>query len=135
MLNIKNKKDKGNIFVSEHAIAQLVIEQVKLMRGSVIVATDKGKRITPVDRLLGIDETNSVEVKVSGGKLSIRVYVIIRIGVSISKTTNLLIDNIKQSVEYSTGVVPSSVAVVVSGVLAKNVARRNVEVRKKYGID
>lgn len=135
MLNIKGKKDRGNIYISEHVIAQLVVEQIEAMRGRVLVATDKGKRISPVSKFLGVDRTDSVEVKADEGELTIRVYVIIRIGVSISKTLDLLIENIKKRVEDSTGVVPSSVAVVVSGVLAKNVARRNMEVRKKYGID
>lgn len=135
MLNIRKEKDKGDILISENAIAQLVIDQIQTMRGRVLPATSKGKRISPVKKVFGNEQEDSVQIKVKGNDLSIRVYVIVRIGVSISKTLDMLIEKIKQSVEESTGVAPSSVSVVVSGVLSKNIARRNMEVRKKYGID
>ena len=81
------------------------------------------------------EDRSNIDISIKGEKIDIKIHVIIKLGLSISKTTQSLIRGIKTCVEKAIGVSLASVTVIVAGVLSKQMARRNIEVKKQYSID
>lgn len=132
MLNFRRKKDLGDIVISERVIAQIVLKNIRKKRGRIFVVTDKGKRLSKIQKALGATEEDNVEVVGNINNLTIRVHIIVRLGVAINKTINVLIEDIKADIYAILGIVPTSISVIVSGIVSKKIAKRHMEVTKSY---
>lgn len=125
----------GKIIINSSVLAQLVEREVASFGGRVIITNSKGKRLPFLYRSVAGEDRSNIDISIKGEKIDIKIHVIIKLGLSISKTTQSLIRGIKTCVEKAIGVSPASVTVIVAGVLSKQMARRNIEVKKQYGID
>ena len=82
-----------------------------------------------VARKTGQDYKTNMEIVFGNQGLDIRVYVIVKFGVSIRNVTSTLINSIQESVRENTGLEANSIAIAITGTFSKNVAKRNIEVR------
>ncbi len=71
-----------------------------------------------------------MEITLSENGLDIRVFVVLRFGTSITQVTNRLADDIHSRIKTMTGMEPNSVAIVVTGMISKNIAPRHIEVTR-----
>lgn len=127
------KTEYGNITVTRHAIGLLVSKKVKEFNGKVLLSNHKGKIMGIVSKLGRVDEIDNMDITFDeNGAPDIKIFVIIRFGTSIAKTTNTLIENIHSSVTTVLGQEPAGISVVVAGMISKNIAKRNIEVSKRY---
>ncbi|MEG0291435.1 MAG: Asp23/Gls24 family envelope stress response protein [Anaerovoracaceae bacterium] len=131
----KERTNLGKIIIPENVIAEIVASEVNNFKGKVLLTNSKGKRPSFVSRTIGNTDISNIEVTFENNIVDIKLYVMIRFGISISKTVDQLIDNIKRKIESSIGVVPKSVSIVVTGTISKHVVKRNIEVRKKYDVN
>ncbi|MCQ4637408.1 Asp23/Gls24 family envelope stress response protein [Anaerovorax odorimutans] len=122
--------DLGTITVSKNAIGKIVIEAVEQFDGKVIISNHKGKVPGIVSRFGGMDDTSIMEINSGEKGLDLRVFVVLRFGTSITQVTNQLVDDIHEKMKESLGIEPNSVAVVVTGMISKNIARRHIEVSR-----
>ncbi len=125
----KFQSDLGLIMVKDSVIKRIVIESIALMNGKVKLANHKGQVAGIVAGIVGLDDTNHIIVSRSNIGLDIKLYIVIKFGTSITKITELLIEIIRQKVLESAGIEASSISIVVSGMQAKKLARRNIEVK------
>lgn len=123
----------GEIMVTTHAVGTLILDIIDQFDGKVLLSNHKGRVSGLVSRLSGSDGIDNMEISFSDdGTPEIKIYVVIRFGTSIAKTTNKIIEDIHAAVTTVFGREPSSIFVVVSGTISKNIARRNIEVSKYY---
>lgn len=122
--------DLGTITVSRNAIGKIVTEAVERFDGKVIISNHKGKVPGIVSRIGGMDDINSMEINYGENGLDLRVFVVLRFGTSITQVTNQLVDDIHEKTKETIGIEPNSVAVVVTGMISKNIARRHIEVTR-----
>ena len=94
------------------------------------ISSHKGKVPGLVSRIGGQDELNHLEITNGQKGIDIRVYVVVRFGTSIGAVTNQLLDSIQERVKQYTDIDLNSVAVIVTGMVSKQVAKRNIEVRR-----
>ena len=133
---LKKQTNLGEISIPAYIISEIVRQEVNRFKGKVIITNNKGKRPSFMTRTIGSsNNANLIEVMVEEGVIDIKLFVIIRFGNSISKTVDQLIESINGRVEISTGTGVNSVSVIVTGTLSKKIAKRNIEVKKKYDID
>lgn len=120
--------DLGTISVTKAAIGKIITEAIHTFDGKVIISNYKGKVPGLVSKIGGMDDINNMEINLTEQGLDIRVFVVLRFGTSITQVTNKLINMIHENLKEMTGMEPNSVAVVVTGMISKNIAPRHIEV-------
>lgn len=126
----KAKTEKGNILIDKAVIAAIVAKAAEQFHGKVIISNYKSKGNAFSLKKTVSDDVNSIEITLGDRGLDIKVYIVVRFGTSIGMVTNTLINTIYEDVKTYTGIEADSVSVVVTGIVSKNIARRNIEVRR-----
>lgn len=122
--------DLGTITVTRWVIGKIILDVVEEFEGKVIISNYKGKVPGIVSKIGGMDEVNTMEINMTEQGLDIRIFVVLRFGTSITRSTNLLVDTIHERIKALTGIAPNSVAVVVTGMISKHIAPRYIEVSR-----
>ena len=126
--------DLGNITVTKMAIGKIVTKAVGKWNGKVLITNHKGKLTNIMTRLTGNDVSNYMDIDFEEEGLDLKIYAAVKFGTSIGTVTNSLIEDIHDGIKKTIGIEPLSVSVVVTGTISRNIARRNIEVRKTYDI-
>lgn len=128
----KEKTEYGNILIADTAVHKLVETVIENHKGKVFLTNSKGKRMNKVYRSVRGDQTSDVHVYTYNGKTVICVYLIIKFGMSIKDTTDKLMEELREAYNHAVGENPWKIKIVITGVISKKLARRNVEVEKTY---
>ena len=124
----KMETEKGSLILEEGAIGSIVADVLDRQEGKLWISSRKGRILGRMARLSGIDPVDYMEISMEPEGLSIRLYLILRFGVSIRTITQQLIAQIKEEILLSTGL-PAQVTIVVNGVLSKQLAKRQIEIK------
>jgi len=120
----------GAISVDKSVVGKIIADAVAQFKGKVFISNHKGKVVSGFAAKLGVmDDINYMEISLENNCLDIRFFILIRFGTSINNVTEQLIGTIKKNTEEITGLEVNSIAVVVTGMVSKHTARRNIEVR------
>lgn len=128
----KEKTEYGNILIADTAIHKLVESVIENHKGKVFLTNSKGKRMNKVYRSVRGDQSSDVHVYTHHGKPVICVYLIIKFGLSIKDTTDKLTEELRQAYNNAMGEDPWKIKIVITGVMSKKLAKRNVEVETTY---
>lgn len=131
MALIYKKTDEGSLRIRKLVIGQIVVTAVNKFSGRVKITNAKGKVIKIREKYGIPDATDHIEISLGDKGLDVRFFVAIRFGLSIGLVTEQLISDIKEEIEKITAVEANSIAVVVTGLIAKQITPRNIEVKKK----
>jgi len=122
----------GSVSITKTVIGRIVIRAAEKFNDNIKISNPKGKVIRPGKKIGRSDAAiNSLDITMSNNGLDIKVFVVMNFGTSIGSVTNELIEDVYARIREFLGIEPNSVAVIVTGVLAKKqVARRNIEVKR-----
>lgn len=129
-MQYKEKTEQGNIIIDKNAIANLVIKATEQFEGKVIVANYKNRPLGVAAKKNITSDVNSVEVDYGPKGMELKVYLMVKFGTSIGTVTNNLIESLYEDIKQAMGMEPNSISVVVTGIISKNIAKRNIEVRR-----
>lgn len=121
--------EEGNISIDKAVIGTIIAEAASQFNRKVLISNYKGKVSRFAAKISGTDDANYMEIVMGKNGLDIRFYIVIRFGTSINMVTEQLIRTIKTNVEEMTAIEVNSIAVVVTGMISKQVVRRNIEVK------
>lgn len=125
------KTEYGDIQIDTYAIGSLIVKIADHYRGRLHLTSRKGRRVAWLYRFTDAAEIDNMVLDFDEeGRISIKVYVMILFGVSISGITQDFLDKIEEAVELALGQKPRRTTVVVTGLLSKQVARRNIQVTR-----
>lgn len=119
----------GDISIDKNVVGRIIVRAVEQFNGKVLISNHKGRVAGFAAKLGMADDVSYMEINTGAKGLDIRFYILIRFGTSINKVTEQLISTIKTDTEEITGLEVNSIAVVVTGMVSKQTARRNIEVR------
>jgi len=131
MFEISN--ELGQIHFSKNVIYRICHDAAENCDGEVRIQNYKGRYQTKRPGLLTPrtasieEEGGAIEIQEADNGITIKVYIVVRFGVSISGAANTMIDHIYREVESVFGQKPLSVTVVVTGTASKTIAKRNIE--------
>lgn len=126
----KEETENGSIIIEKAVIAKIVTETVFQFNGKVLISNYKNKATTFAAKIGVTDDINNMDIAMGEKGLDIKLYIVVKFGTSIGMVTNTLINDIHDKVYELTSIEPNSVAIVVTGMISKNIARRNIEVRR-----
>lgn len=119
----------GSISIDKNVVGRIIANAVDQFKGKVLISNHRG-RVAGFAAKLGVtDDISFMEINPGKNGLDIRFYILIRFGTSINRVTEQLISAVKKNTEEITGLEVNSIAVVVTGMVSKQTARRNIEVR------
>ena len=138
-MTLSRETELGTITVSNLLFAQIIADSFKLdgCKGKVWPSTKKGKQIGG-DMKFNLSEfANTIEIEElqNGERLSLEFHVIVKFGTSISTVCENIADGIAASIEEKHGKKPGQIKIRVTGVKSKQIAKRNLEVVKRYGTE
>ncbi|MGI6722027.1 MAG: Asp23/Gls24 family envelope stress response protein [Anaerovoracaceae bacterium] len=132
--NSVKKTEYGNIAITRNAVGQVLMRAVEKHRHNVMLSNRKGRVIGKITRLSGYNQIDDMEIFFDDdGAVSVKVYLVIRFGASITRTCVHIVDDIHSGLVSVMGREPKVVTVAVKGILSKNLAKRNIEVSRSYG--
>ena len=114
----------GTIILSQNVIGKIVTDAVSGFAGRVLLCNAKGK--------VSMSDSKGVsflEFETINDRPIIKIYVLIRFGAGITTITDNLINTVSRHTEFILGTAPE-ISVIVKGVFSRNVARRNIEVKR-----
>lgn len=125
----KIEVDNGHITIGKSVIGKIITKIVGEFYGKVLITNKSGKIPRRVAKFSGIDEFSNMEITMSDMGIDIKLYIAIRFGTSIGRTTEKLIGDIKETVEQMVDTNVNSVAITVTGIVSRNTAKRNIEIK------
>ena len=135
-MTISKTTELGTINVSDLIFAQIIERSLRQTgcRDKVWPATKKGRQIGNDAKVSAADIAREIEVEASsdGSNFELTFNVIIKFGAGIRKITDLLTDYISETVLNKHGRKPDLIRIRIVGVRSKNIAKRNLEVVKRY---
>lgn len=137
MVNIYNEENEyGKISVSESVITDIIISEMAKYNGKIWITNNKGKSVSKLYRSVGGSPAGNIQIDTRrDGRLEIKLNIVLKFGMSIKKTTEEIMENIRKQIKIATGENPAKLTLVITGVLSKKLARRNIEIERKYDIN
>jgi uncharacterized alkaline shock family protein YloU len=117
----KNGKIKIGRAVIEGVCARVIDE----MDGRLIVSDPKG-RLRKGAREAAEDETGFARARLRAGVLDLKLFLIVRFGVSIRETAEELVGRLREEFPKQTGIGAGLITMVFVGTLAERLRRRNI---------
>ncbi|MGI6736545.1 MAG: Asp23/Gls24 family envelope stress response protein [Anaerovoracaceae bacterium] len=127
------KTEYGAITLTREAIGQVIMKVLRNYQGRVHVSNHRGRLLGLRDRLSRVDEIDNMEIRFDeSGIVSVRIYIVMRFGLSISRITGMMIREIHDALTRVMGKEPAEICIVVAGVLSKNLVPRHIEISRRY---
>lgn len=126
-----NKTNKGKITFDKNIIANIVIREVKNRSKYFYLANSKGKFVKAkngeflkIEYYIKKDQPVDVQVPI----IDVKIYLIIKFGISIKAHTQSLLKKIKTDIQEISGLTVNKLTIVIVGVKANNKSPRHIEV-------
>ena len=136
-MTLSRETELGTISVSNILFAQIIADsfQQASCRNKVWPSTKKGRQIGSDAKFSISDFAGNIEVEPSfdGDSVDIEFSVIVKFGTSIRKLTDAVADYIADTIYQKQKKKPNQIKIRIAGVKSRQVARRNLEVIKRYG--
>ena len=135
-MTLSRETELGTITISNLLFAQIIADSFKIESclGKVWPSTKKGRQIGS-DTKYNISEfANNIEVERSlyGESVDIEFNIIVKFGTSIRNITDDISDYIADVIYQKQGKKPNQIRIRIAGVKSRQMARRNLEVVKRY---
>ncbi|GHU51009.1 hypothetical protein FACS1894127_6990 [Clostridia bacterium] len=121
----KSTTNVGLITLDNAVLGGIVRKEVAAMDGRILLSNAKGKLIKASQIR---DDDNFLDFSWNDDVVDLRVYVIFKLGGSITATAENLIENLYAKVAELLEIKVGSISVVVKGILSKNLSKRDIEV-------
>ena len=126
----------GNIHYDENIIRKIIAKGVDEFNGKVLLYNNSKRLLVtrPGRKQAGSLQTGGANtIRITEEEdigLEITVFIVVRFGTSISEVTDRLIDYIFEYMDRILRTRPARVTVKVTGVLSRNLVRRDIEVSR-----
>lgn len=121
---------EGTVNISESVICQIIEETVQSEFAGRVWISNKKSQVSSFMTMLGAKEvTDDIEMYLENGQIYLKMFVILKFGISIKQTTSELIQRLKETIEENASMPVKEITLVVNGVMSKQVARRNIEIK------
>ncbi|MDR2156916.1 MAG: Asp23/Gls24 family envelope stress response protein [Clostridiales Family XIII bacterium] len=117
----------GTIRYDQHIIGNIIRHVVAETDGAALLSDPKG-RIRRNPGKPDNDDVSFMELKRTKEALDIRCCVVVKFGAGIQRTASVISGAVRREVSRITGETVGTVTIVVTGVLAKNLSKRHIEV-------
>lgn len=131
-----SRTDYGLIAVNNRVLYKMIVQEIIAMGDSLIPCNKKGKLIkkrpTP---FIDPDLYDSIEIIEEKNEFVVNVYTVIKFGLSISETCNVICDKVEKCFELLGLDTPEIITINVKGLMSKQLVRRDIKVNRVKSSD
>ena len=98
-------------------------------KGRVWISNKKSQVSSFMTKFGARNVTDDIEMYLERGQVYLKMYIIIKFGVSIKATTDELIARLKETIEEKSLMPVKEITLVINGVMSKQVAKRHIEIK------
>jgi len=120
--------DLGKIQFDENIIGNIIRKIADSFHGKVMLSGSRGRIKKNTARTRNSDDLTFMNMKKTNDGYVIDVYIVLKFGTSIRRTSHEFIDLIKEQVSQITEIPVNKVRIIITGMLSKNFTRRHIEV-------
>ncbi len=135
-MTLSRENELGTISVSNIFFAQIIADSFnqESCANKVWPATKKGRQIGSDAKFSISDFAGAIEIEPSlnGDNVDIEFSIIVKFGTSIRSLTDVLSDYIADTILQKQNKRPNQIKIRITGVKSRQIARRNLEVIKRY---
>jgi|GEM_PF-5577697 len=119
-IQIKTENEEGTVIIHAPVFRRLIEETVHGFSDDIRIAKYKGDIPDWIQKVTGTEYLDSMDFTEENGRLRIVLYLIVRDGMDFEKSAYWLIDALKQKIFDRTGVIVSSVELIVTATFTTN---------------
>lgn len=131
-MTIKKVTELGTITVNDSVIARTIINSASKAGQRLYLATEKGKIIGNSQRLGSGELSGNYIFEEKNGRYELTFYAVISFGSSIKSVTETVLDDLQQRMQTMFPEYGASITLRIVGIKSRNVAERNIEVKREY---
>ncbi len=121
--------DYGSISLDKAVIVKIITEAINYFDGRVMLSNHRGKVSSLATKFSGTDDSSYLDINLDDQSLNLKIFIVIKLGTSIKRVANQLIDTIKKNIAEMIGIESTTIAIVVTGIASKQVAKRNILIK------
>ena len=126
------RNDNGAIAVNKSVIERMIIEDLLDLGEDIILCSKKGKPIgEKPSRFMDPDYLDAIELSEKKRVVRIRIFLITRIGNSISDLAEQIFDIVENDYAILRLAKPGYISVNIKGVMSDELIKRNIEVVRR----
>ena len=124
---IKIENENGSININRRIIEKIVKYTIAKYPEVISLTNSKGQISNIVSRIA--DDSHLVDVTNQDTDITVKVYIIMKFGVSINNTTQKIINEIKKNIHEAINIMPDTVYIFIKGIKAKKIAKRDIVIK------
>lgn len=122
----------GTLAINDNVIAKAILRSTAPVNSKLFLSTEKGKIIGSPLRVSGSELSSNVLIGEEEGRYYVTFYVVTRFGASIKNVTETVLDLLQKELNAMFPGQGGCLTMKIVGVKSKNVAERNIEVKREY---
>lgn len=123
----------GTIKINDYVFARIVLDSLRKAGDKVFPASEKGKLIGGLNQKVSTGEmAANISITESDGECTIRFFLILTFGASISEVTKEILDYIEYEMKGLMPFEKGQIILKIVGTKSKKIAPRNIEIVRKY---
>jgi len=125
MASYHEQNKNGRIRIGRGVIEGVCARVIDDFQGRILVSNPKG-RLTQNTGSSAEDEKGFARARIRGGKLDVKLYLIVKFGTSMSEAARVLVSRIREEFPLQTGIEVGIITMVFVGTLSEKLIKRNV---------
>ena len=131
-MSLTVRTNLGNIVVNDNVIAKTIIKGAEKSGEKLFLSNSKGKLLGAVSRINAGDLAGNYVIKEIDAAYYLDFYAVIRFGASISAVSKIVLDSIEEEMHEMFPEKAGHITLHIVGVKSKQIALRNIEVKRDY---
>ncbi len=131
-MTLKRTTQLGNITINDSVIARIIINSAAKAGKRLYLATEKGKILGNSQRLGSGELSGNYYFDEKEGRYELTFFAIISFGSSIKNVTEIVLDDLQKQLQTMFPEYGASITIKIVGVKSKNIAERDIEVKREY---
>lgn len=134
-MSLERTTEYGKIKLNDNIFAKAVLSAVSKTQGRVFCASERGKILGGIDQKVSAGElASNIIIDEDKDGYCLRFFVITSFGASIRKNCTEILDDLEHQLKIMFPDKAGKIILKIVGVKSKNIARRNIDVVRKYEI-
>lgn len=124
----------GKITINNSVISKEIIKAASKVDDKVFLSNDRGKLLGNPKRVGTGEFGNNILIEEKEESIHVLFYIVIKFGASIGNCTKVILDELEQSLKTLFPNQNGIITINIIGVKSKNIAPRDIEVKRKYEV-
>lgn len=131
-MSLSRETKLGKITINDNVIAKAILKATAGVANKLFLSTEKGKLLGSPLRVGSSELAGNIVIREVNGRYDITFYAVINFGSSIKNVTETVMNALQEEMQTMFPNQSGILTVKIVGVKSKNIAERDIEVKREY---